>query len=152
MCCCRAGQKLEAALQHFSVNAAGKMALDAGICTGGFADCLLQHGATRVIGVDTGYGKVLGSCISCACLPSSCTSIGQLDPAIALQLAGPSCKLLGHNEVVRADAVLSTICGPSASQHIDSTMPCLSMHWPCCLLLSRAGQSSYYTHCRQVGT
>lgn len=54
----RAGEKLEQALTTFGVNPAGFVVLDAGISTGGFTDCLLQHGAARVYGVDVGYGQV----------------------------------------------------------------------------------------------
>ncbi|CAI7927143.1 unnamed protein product [Closterium sp. NIES-54] len=54
----RAGYKLEGALQQFSMAVGGAVALDAGLSTGGFADCLLQHGAARVYGVDVGYGQV----------------------------------------------------------------------------------------------
>ena len=54
---CRAGYKLEAALDRFGVDVAGLVALDAGLSTGGFTDCLLQRGAARVYGVDVGYGQ-----------------------------------------------------------------------------------------------
>ena len=54
----RAGYKLEHALQHFAIDVHGLVALDAGISTGGFTDCLLQHGVARVYGVDVGYGQV----------------------------------------------------------------------------------------------
>ncbi|KAK9824504.1 hypothetical protein WJX72_010925 [[Myrmecia] bisecta] len=55
---CRAGQKLEAALHQFGIDVSGLVALDAGLSTGGFTDCLLQHGAAHVFGVDVGYGQV----------------------------------------------------------------------------------------------
>ncbi len=48
----RAGTKLEGALEDFAVNASGKVCLDIGASTGGFTDCLLQHGAQRVYCVD----------------------------------------------------------------------------------------------------
>lgn len=54
----RAGQKLEKALDHFHIDVQNLVALDAGISTGGFTDCLLQHGARKVYGVDVGYGQV----------------------------------------------------------------------------------------------
>ncbi|XP_020968297.1 uncharacterized protein LOC107617780 isoform X4 [Arachis ipaensis] len=55
---CRAGHKLEAAIEQLGVNVAGKVALDSGLSTGGFTDCLLQYGASHVYGVDVGYGQV----------------------------------------------------------------------------------------------
>jgi len=55
---CRAGLKMEKALEHFGVAVEGRVALDAGLSTGGFTDCLLQNGAERVYGVDVGYGQV----------------------------------------------------------------------------------------------
>ncbi|KAJ3671540.1 hypothetical protein LUZ60_007619 [Juncus effusus] len=55
---CRAGHKLEAALTDFGVDCTGKIALDSGLSTGGFTDCLLQNGASHVYGVDVGYGQV----------------------------------------------------------------------------------------------
>ncbi|KAI4341568.1 hypothetical protein MLD38_026279 [Melastoma candidum] len=55
---CRAGYKLEAAIEQLGVDVEGKVALDSGLSTGGFTDCLLQHGASFVYGVDVGYGQV----------------------------------------------------------------------------------------------
>jgi 23S rRNA (cytidine1920-2'-O)/16S rRNA (cytidine1409-2'-O)-methyltransferase len=54
----RGGLKLERALEHWQINVAAKTCLDVGASTGGFTDCLLQHGAARVIAVDTGYGQM----------------------------------------------------------------------------------------------
>lgn len=54
----RAGKKLEAALDHFRVQVAGKICLDIGASTGGFTDCLLQRGAARVHAVDVGAGLI----------------------------------------------------------------------------------------------
>ncbi len=54
----RAGYKLEKALEYFGVDVHGLVALDAGLSTGGFTDCLLQHGIKKVYGVDVGYGQV----------------------------------------------------------------------------------------------
>lgn len=53
----RGGVKLEAAIKHFSVDVNGLVLLDVGASTGGFTDCLLQHGASKVIAVDVGYGQ-----------------------------------------------------------------------------------------------
>ena len=54
----RGGLKLEKALHHWCINVAGLTCLDVGASTGGFTDCLLQHGAAHVIAVDTGYGQL----------------------------------------------------------------------------------------------
>lgn len=52
----RGGYKLEAALQAFSFSPEGYICLDIGCSTGGFSDCLLQHGAKKIYCVDVGYG------------------------------------------------------------------------------------------------
>jgi len=54
----RGGLKLDRALEHWNIDVGGKICLDVGASTGGFTDCLLQHGALRVIAVDTGYGQM----------------------------------------------------------------------------------------------
>jgi 23S rRNA (cytidine1920-2'-O)/16S rRNA (cytidine1409-2'-O)-methyltransferase len=54
----RGGLKLEHALAHWKISVSGKTCLDVGASTGGFTDCLLQHGAPRVIAVDTGHGQI----------------------------------------------------------------------------------------------
>ena len=54
----RGGLKLERALEHWHIDVMSKLCLDVGASTGGFTDCLLQHGAARVIAIDTGYGQM----------------------------------------------------------------------------------------------
>ena len=54
----RGGLKLEKALQVFPVSVAGKVMADIGASTGGFTDCALQNGATKVYAVDVGYGQL----------------------------------------------------------------------------------------------
>lgn len=55
----RGGEKLEAALHAFSLDALnGRICVDVGASTGGFTDCLLQHGAEKVYAIDVGYGEL----------------------------------------------------------------------------------------------
>ncbi len=53
----RGGEKLLAALKDFPLQVQDRVCLDAGISTGGFTDCLLQHGAAHIYGIDVGYGQ-----------------------------------------------------------------------------------------------
>ncbi len=57
----RGGEKLDFALEHFSPKIEGATALDVGASTGGFTDCLLQRGASKVYAVDVGYGQLAWS-------------------------------------------------------------------------------------------
>jgi 23S rRNA (cytidine1920-2'-O)/16S rRNA (cytidine1409-2'-O)-methyltransferase len=54
----RGGLKLEAALAHWQIDLKGRACADVGASTGGFADCMLQHGAAVVVAIDTGYGQI----------------------------------------------------------------------------------------------
>ena len=54
----RGGLKLAAALEHWKIDVKGRACLDVGASTGGFTDCLLQHGAAHVTAVDTGFGQI----------------------------------------------------------------------------------------------
>ncbi|MGB6742147.1 MAG: TlyA family RNA methyltransferase [Terracidiphilus sp.] len=54
----RGGLKLAAALAHWQIAVKGRACLDVGASTGGFTDCLLQHGAAQVTAVDTGFGQI----------------------------------------------------------------------------------------------
>jgi len=54
----RGGLKLEAALQHFAIDPTGLTCLDIGSSTGGFTDCLLQHGAAKVYAIDAGTNQL----------------------------------------------------------------------------------------------
>jgi 23S rRNA (cytidine1920-2'-O)/16S rRNA (cytidine1409-2'-O)-methyltransferase len=58
----RGGEKLAAALEAFALPVAGRICLDGGISTGGFSDCLLQAGASRIYGVDVAMGRPPGAC------------------------------------------------------------------------------------------
>jgi 23S rRNA (cytidine1920-2'-O)/16S rRNA (cytidine1409-2'-O)-methyltransferase len=54
----RGGLKLEKGLSHFKISPAGRTCMDIGASTGGFTDCLLQHGAEKVYAVDVAYGQL----------------------------------------------------------------------------------------------
>jgi 23S rRNA (cytidine1920-2'-O)/16S rRNA (cytidine1409-2'-O)-methyltransferase len=54
----RGGLKLEAALSHWQIDVTGWVCADVGASTGGFTDCMLQHGAAAVLAIDTGYGQI----------------------------------------------------------------------------------------------
>src|ERR1044071_458223 len=54
----RGGLKLEAALRDWKIDLAGRTCMDVGASTGGFTDCMLQHGAAEVVAIDTGYGQI----------------------------------------------------------------------------------------------
>lgn len=89
----RGGLKLEAALARFQVRVEGCTALDAGASTGGFTDCLLQHGAARVYAVDVGHGQLRGKLSSDPRVVSlertniSDLERGELDPLPGLAVA-----------------------------------------------------------------
>jgi 23S rRNA (cytidine1920-2'-O)/16S rRNA (cytidine1409-2'-O)-methyltransferase len=54
----RGGLKLERALSEFQIDPTGLVCIDVGASTGGFTDCLLQHGARRVVAVDVGHNQI----------------------------------------------------------------------------------------------
>lgn len=57
----RGGLKLERALEHWAISLNERACVDIGASTGGFTDCMLQHGAASVLAVDTGYGQIAHS-------------------------------------------------------------------------------------------
>lgn len=78
----RGGYKLAGALDHFGVSVRGRIALDCGASTGGFTDCLLQHGAALVYAVDVGFGQLAGSLRADPRVRTlERTNLGELSPA-----------------------------------------------------------------------
>lgn len=57
----RGGLKLERAIEYWGIELTGRACIDVGASTGGFTDCMLQHGAASVLAVDTGYGQIAHS-------------------------------------------------------------------------------------------
>jgi 23S rRNA (cytidine1920-2'-O)/16S rRNA (cytidine1409-2'-O)-methyltransferase len=57
----RGGLKLERALEYWEISLEGRACVDVGASTGGFTDCMLQHGAASVLAIDTGYGQIAHS-------------------------------------------------------------------------------------------
>ena len=57
----RGGLKLEKAMAHFPISLTGKICMDIGASTGGFTDCMLQNGASKVYAIDVGYGQLAWS-------------------------------------------------------------------------------------------
>ncbi len=57
----KGGYKLEGAIADFGIRVQGRVAIDAGACTGGFTDCLIKHGAELVYAVEVGFGQLAGS-------------------------------------------------------------------------------------------
>lgn len=57
----KGGFKLTGALEDFGIDVTGRVCIDAGACTGGFTDCLVQRGARLVYAVDVGFGQLMGS-------------------------------------------------------------------------------------------
>jgi 23S rRNA (cytidine1920-2'-O)/16S rRNA (cytidine1409-2'-O)-methyltransferase len=66
----RGGLKLAAALDRWQIDVKGRWCLDVGASTGGFTDCLLQHGAAHVTAVDTGFGQIAMALRNDARVPS----------------------------------------------------------------------------------
>lgn len=56
----KGGYKLEGAIEDFGISVENRVCIDAGACTGGFTDCLVQHGAALVYAVEVGFGQLMG--------------------------------------------------------------------------------------------
>lgn len=85
----RGGLKLERAIEYWAIELAGRACVDVGASTGGFTDCMLQHDATSVLAVDTGYGQIAHKL--------------RVDPRVSL-MERCNARLLGPGELVAASA------------------------------------------------
>ena len=96
----RGGDKLAGALDAFGVDAAGRICLDVGASTGGFTDCLLQRGASRVFALDVGRGQLVESLRADPRVVSmERTHAARLDPAAADRLVLPDAVSLAVADV-----------------------------------------------------
>jgi 23S rRNA (cytidine1920-2'-O)/16S rRNA (cytidine1409-2'-O)-methyltransferase len=87
----RGGEKLEGALSRLNISVEGRTVIDAGSATGGFTDCLLQHGARAVVAVDVGYGQLHEQLrIDPRVLSCERTNIRNLDRDRLMELCGPT--------------------------------------------------------------
>ena len=103
----RAGEKLDAALERFGLDVAGAKAIDLGISTGGFTDCLLQRGAREVWGVDVAYGVVAdGLRRDPRVRLLERTHVNSLRPE---RVEGPADLLVGDLSFIRLERVLPSL-------------------------------------------
>ena len=106
----RGGLKLERALEYWGISLEGRACVDVGASTGGFTDCMLQHGAASVLAVDTGYGQIAHKL--------------RVDPRVTLRercnarLLGAG-ELLGDNTQSTEKTGAATKAGPSAALRDD---------------------------------
>ena len=80
----RGGLKLAEALAHWQIAVEGRACLDVGASTGGFTDCLLQHGAAHVTAVDTGFGQIAMKRNNARYLAPGALEEGRDSPALTL--------------------------------------------------------------------
>ncbi len=97
----RGGLKLEGALEYWGISLEGRACVDVGASTGGFTDCMLQHGAASVLAVDTGYGQIAHKL--------------RVDPRVKL-MERCNARLLGRGEL---SVVRSTMSVEGAAAEID---------------------------------
>jgi 23S rRNA (cytidine1920-2'-O)/16S rRNA (cytidine1409-2'-O)-methyltransferase len=113
----RGGDKLDAALLRFAIDARGTTALDAGASTGGFTDCLLHHGAAHVVAVDVGHGQLdprLRADRRVTVVER--TNIRTVDPA---RLGGPFSVVVADLSFISLTAVVPVLAGPLAASDAD---------------------------------
>ncbi len=108
----RGGLKLERALEHWQIVLDGRACIEVGASTGGFTDCMLQHGAASVLAVDTGYGQIAHKL--------------RVDPRVTLR-ERCNARLLGAGELTEAeDSAAKGKADPSAALRNDKQTPAIS--------------------------
>jgi len=99
----RGGLKLQGAIEHWHIALADRACVDVGASTGGFTDCMLQHGAASVLAVDTGYGQIAHSL--------------RTDPRVSLR-ERCNARLLSPGELLERPSVKDESSSPAES-HAD---------------------------------
>jgi len=110
----RGGEKLAAALSAFGIDVAGRQCLDAGASTGGFTDCLLQHGAAHVTAVDVGHGQLHERLRT----DSRVTVVERTDIR-RFELDPPADVVVGDLSFISLASVASSLVGANAAPHAD---------------------------------
>ena len=117
----RGGLKLEAALLEFKIDPTGKHCIDVGASTGGFTDCLLQHGAARVWAVDVGHNQIVWRL--------------RQDPRVTV-LEGVNARNLDPATFqVRFDIATIDVSFISATKILPALQPCLADNAACVALI-----------------
>lgn len=117
----RGGLKLEAALHEFNINPEGKNCIDVGASTGGFTDCLLQHGAARVWAIDVGRNQIVWQL--------------RQDPRVVV-LEGINARNLDPGQFpVRFDLATIDVSFISLAKILPAVRPCLSETADCIALI-----------------
>lgn len=117
----RGGLKLEAALREFNIDPVGKNCLDVGASTGGFTDCLLQHGAARVWAIDVGHNQLVWRL--------------RQDPRVVV-LEGVNARNLNPGQFpVRFDLATIDVSFISLTKILPAVRPCLTDTADCIALI-----------------
>ncbi|MSP92391.1 MAG: TlyA family RNA methyltransferase [Myxococcales bacterium] len=109
----RGGLKLEAGLAALGLDVAGVRALDVGASTGGFTDCLLQHGAAGVVAVDVGYGLLADRL--------------RKDPRVTVRERTHARALLPHEFACPVDLAVMDVSFTGARALLPAVMPLLGL-------------------------
>jgi 23S rRNA (cytidine1920-2'-O)/16S rRNA (cytidine1409-2'-O)-methyltransferase len=117
----RGGLKLEAALREFKINPEGKNCLDVGASTGGFTDCLLQHGAARVWTIDVGHNQLVWRL--------------RQDPRVVVQEGVNARDLSPDQFPVRFDVATIDVSFISLTRIFPAVRPCLTDTADCIALI-----------------